>query len=169
MVIVIILFFVSLLRKDLNQRLRSYYGVKGISDFLISKQHSYINNAESMLKGENPFNQRAHLFINGHTHEASLMQNENGTIYADSGSWKKMSKRVDAKFNFPAVFIPFFSLTYLVCEVVDDSVKVELREWPRDYEPELTMFERFIIKDDDHIPLISDRDRSLHEITMPII
>jgi len=151
MVIVILLLFVSLLRKDFQKRLREY-GIQSLSEILISKQRSYEEKAHEVLDGKNPYNKKADLYITGHTHAAELHKQENH-IFADTGSWKQLTKRIPGYFRLPSIFYPYYLLSYLVVYEQPDNITVELRAWPKSYTPNLTILEKIFIKRRKYVPL----------------
>ncbi len=150
MVVVILLFVFSVIRKGFKRRLNEY-GLQSISEIIVSKKHAYESNAKKVINGENPFKQKVDLYVNGHTHEAALDDDFEGAVYADAGSWKQLMKRMTTRLRLPSVFYPYYSLTYLQCTQIDDGLKVELRERPKEYTPDLTILEKIVLKNK-HLP-----------------
>jgi hypothetical protein len=89
-------------------------------------------------------------------------------IYADSGSWKQLMKRMSARFRFPSVYVPYYSLTYITCELDDDIVNVQLREWPKKFTPKLTLLEQIAIKRRKNIPKAVLKDTLIKEVNVPV-
>lgn len=170
MVIVILLFFISLVRKDFKKRIR-LYGVQSLSEILISLHQAFKNRAKEVCSGKNPYNKKSHLYVNGHTHIAGLFTpEEENFVHVDTGSWKKLMKQVPAYFHFPGVFVPYYDLTYLSCRLSDDrkSVNVELRSWPKEFSPKLTLLERITIKKHKNIPKPYKEDTCTAAINFPL-
>lgn len=151
MVVVILLFIFSLIKKGFQKRLNEY-GIQSLTDIIVSRKHTYESHAKEVINGNNPYNQKADIYVNGHTHEATLDDNFEGSIYSDTGSWKKLMKRMATRLKLPSVFYPYYSLTYLQCTQLDDSVKVELRAYPKEYKAELTILEKLAIKRSKDLP-----------------
>jgi len=150
--VVVLLFIISLLRKDFSKRLHQY-GIQSLHEIIISKTRSFAEHAEAVVKGENPYHQKANLYVTGHTHSAELKEfKDNNFIFADTGSWKQLMKRMPAYLNFPSVFFPYYSLTYLTCTNTKDGIDIQLRAWPKDFMPSLSLLERFAIKRKKHVP-----------------
>lgn len=162
MVVVILLFVFSLLRKGFHKRLHEY-GLQSLTDVLVSRKHAYETHAKEVINKNNPYNQKADLYVNGHTHEATLDKNFNGAVYADTGSWKQLMKRMTTRLRMPSVFYPYYSLTYLQCTQLDDGLKVELRECPKEYKPDLTIFEKLALKKTKDLPHPVNADRLINE------
>ncbi|MBN1494721.1 metallophosphoesterase [Candidatus Peregrinibacteria bacterium] len=150
MVVVILLLFASLLRKDFNKRLRGY-GVQSLSDILLSKQRSYKEKARDVINGLNPFNTKADLYITGHTH-CAVLHKEDNMFLADTGSWKQLTKRVPAYFRFPPIFYPFYLLSYVEVYEQPENITVELRAWPKPFTSRLTILEKIFIKRKKNVP-----------------
>jgi UDP-2,3-diacylglucosamine pyrophosphatase LpxH len=151
MVVVILLFVFSLLRKGFQKRLNEY-GLQSISDILVSKKHAYETHAKEVINKKNPYNEKADLYVNGHTHEATLDEHFEGAVYADTGSWKQLMKRMTTRLRLPSVFYPYYSLTYLQCTQLEEGLKVELREYPKDYQADLTILEKLAFKKTKDLP-----------------
>ena len=66
--------------------------------------------------------------------------------FGDTGSWKQLMKRLSTRFRFPTVYVPFYSLSYLIIEPKNGFMHIELREMPKVYVPKLTLLERLAIK-----------------------
>jgi hypothetical protein len=151
MVVVILLFVFSVIRKGFKKRLNEF-GLQSISEIIVSKKHAYENNAKKVINGQNPYKEKVDLYVNGHTHEATLDNDFHGAVYADTGSWKQLMKRMTTRLRLPSVFYPYYSLTYLQCTQTDDGLKVELRERPKEYTPDLTILEKIALKKSKHLP-----------------
>jgi len=165
MVVVILLFFISLLRKGFQKRLNEY-GIQSLTDIIVSRIHTYESHAKEVINGNNPYKQKADIYVNGHTHESTLDDNFEGSIYADTGSWKQLMKRMATRLKLPSVFYPYYALTYLQCTQLDDSVKVELRAYPKEYKPILTILERFALKKGKDLPKPFLNDTLIKEKTI---
>jgi len=151
MVVVTLLFFASLLRRGFQKRLNEF-GLQSLSEILISRKHAYEHNAKEVINKNNPYNEKADLFVNGHSHEAALDENFEGGVYADTGSWKQLMQRMATRFRFPSVFYPYYALSYLICTQIDDGLKVELRQRPKTYKPDLTILEKIALKKSKNLP-----------------
>lgn len=159
LVIVTVLFFISLIKKDLNKRLRNYYGIQSLSEVLISRARAYAQHSLKVLKGENPFKEPGSIYIHGHTHAASMHVNKKSkTVTIDTGSWKQLMKKSSARFNFPNVFVPYYSLSYLKIKPSSSGIQIQLRERPKKFKQELTLLERFALKRNKHVPFPKTRD-----------
>lgn len=165
MVIVSILLFASVLRRDFQKRLNEY-GLQSLTEILVSKKHAYESNAAEVINKNNPYNEKAHLFVNGHTHEACLDKDFEGAVYADTGSWKQLMKRMATRLRFPSVFYPYYSLTYLKCTQLDNEVKVELRQRPKKYKPELTILEKIALIKSKDLPQPVGTDTLVNDVVI---
>lgn len=146
MVVVIILFFLGLVRNDFRKRLNEY-GMQSLTEILVSKHKAYVERAKEIVKGENPFKEKADFYITGHTHISALEENkEEEYSFGDTGSWKQLMKRLLTRFRFPTVYAPYYSLTYLIIEPKNEFLHIQLRELPKDFIPQLTLLERLAIK-----------------------
>ncbi|MBU1446401.1 hypothetical protein KKD70_04015, partial [Patescibacteria group bacterium] len=145
MAIVLIVFIAAMMKGHFNARLREY-GVHSLTDILLSRQNAYMQRAIAVVQGENPFNEKANLYITGHTHLAGAHHHKD-TYYVDTGSWKQLMQRASARFSFPAVFVPYYALTYAEVGIDDDgNPYASLRERPKQFEPQLTILESLALK-----------------------
>lgn len=147
MVLVVIFFFLALLRKDFQKKLHKY-GFHDMSETLYIKHQTYMNRAKEFLQNnKNPLNKGIDIFVNGHTHCAGYYDDviEN-KVYVDTGSWKQLMQRLKTRFRFPSVYYPYYKLTYLICDPSEKGVIVELKEWPKEFKPKLTILEKIAIK-----------------------
>jgi UDP-2,3-diacylglucosamine pyrophosphatase LpxH len=168
MVVVILLFFVSLVRKDFIKRLRSY-GVQSLTEILLSLQEAYRKRAKAVCKGDNPYKEKTDFYVNGHTHIADLHRSKKGGfIHGDSGSWKKLMKRMSAYFNFPIIFVPYYDLSYITCSRSGDEINLELRSWPKEYKSKLTILERLTLKKRKKIPKPFKKDTCKKSLRIPL-
>ncbi len=170
MVIIILIFFMSLLRKDFRKRLRSY-GVQSLSEVVISLHQAFKDRAKEVCSGKNSYKKKAHLYVNGHTHIPGIFNlKKYNFIHVDTGSWKKLMKRMPAYLHFPGVFVPYYDLNYLSCSFSKDKkeVNVELRSWPKQYTPKLTLLEKFTIKRRKNIPKPYKEDTCIEAINFPL-
>lgn len=166
MVVVIIVVFVWLVKRDFRKRLNEY-GIQSLSDILLSRYRAYKSRAKKVVSGKNDFNQKAEFYVNGHTHVAGLHGLKEEELYfADTGSWKQLMKRISARFRFPTVYAPYFSLTYLEFEPQNNEMIIRMKKWPKDFKPNLTVLERFVVKNK-HIPKPILEDKVVHEIKLP--
>lgn len=169
MMVVLILFFLSFVKKDFQKKLKDYYGLQSLTEILVSRENAYHKRAIEVMAGDNPYKQKAEMYINGHTHMSNLIENiVDNKIYADSGSWKQLMKRMSARFRFPSVYVPYYSLTYITCELDDDIVNVQLREWPKKFTPKLTLLEQIAIKRRKNIPKAVLKDTLIKEVNVPV-
>jgi UDP-2,3-diacylglucosamine pyrophosphatase LpxH len=146
MVVVILVIFIWFIKKEFRKRLREY-GIHSFSEILVSRYHSYKKRAKEILIGNNPFNEPADLYVTGHTHVAGFHKfKESGKLFVDSGSWKQLMKRINARFRFPSVYSPYFSLSYVTIEQDADRINICLNVWPKTFKAKLTVLERFAIK-----------------------
>jgi len=167
MVIVVILILSSLMKKHFDASLKNY-GIQSLSDLLISKEKTYSAHARKVVVGENQFKENADFYVTGHTHFAGLYKDPtDGFTYGDSGSWKQLMKQTEARFNFPPVFVSYFKLSYLVFEVIDNDMVIQLRQWPKIFTPKLTFIERFAIKGKT-LPKSTHQDTLVDEIRYPM-
>jgi UDP-2,3-diacylglucosamine pyrophosphatase LpxH len=166
MVIVLLLFILSFLRKDFYKRLKSY-GVVSLSEIIISKHNAYLEKAVKVTSGDNPYKQKADMYVTGHTHSAELKKDEkNSFIFADTGSWRQLIHRMKAYFSFPPVFYPYFELTYLSLSTDSKDLKIELRSWPKEFTPNLTILEKIAIKRAKTAPKPVLHDKLIKEIVV---
>ncbi|MFC1655243.1 metallophosphoesterase [Patescibacteria group bacterium] len=170
MVVVILLFFMSLVRKDFQKRLRSY-GVQSLSEVVVSIHQAFKDRAKEVCSGKNPYKKKAHLYVNGHTHIPGLFDlKKDNFVHVDTGSWKKLMKRMPTYFHFPGVFVPYYDLNYLSCSLSEDKkgVNVELRSWPKQFTPQLTFLEKLTIKKNKNIPKPYKEDTCIEAINFPL-
>jgi UDP-2,3-diacylglucosamine pyrophosphatase LpxH len=166
MVMVIIVFFAWLLKRDFRKRLKEY-GVHSFTDILVSRYHAYKKRAKEVVNGENDFEEKADFYVNGHTHAAGLHHlKEDKVSFVDTGSWKQLMKRVSARFRFPSVYAPYFALTYATFEREEDEMVIKLKKWPKEFKAKLTMLERFVISGK-KIPKPIMADKVVHAIKLP--
>jgi len=166
MVVVILLFILSFLRKDFYKRLKSY-GVVSLSEIIVSKHKAYMEKAAEVTAGVNPYKQKADMYVTGHTHSAELKKDEkNSFIFGDTGSWRQLIHRMNAYFSFPPVFYPYFELTYLSLSTDTKDLKIELRSWPKEFTPNLTILEKIAIKRAKTAPKPVLHDKLIKEIVV---
>lgn len=153
MVLVVVFFFFALLRKDFQRKLHKY-GFHDISETLYIKHQTYMTRAKEFLKNDkNLLNKDIDVFVNGHTHQSGFYDDiAENKVYADTGSWKQLMKRIDTRFRFPSVYYPYYKLTYLICDPVEKGVLVELKQWPKEFKPKLTILEKIAIKKGKNFP-----------------
>lgn len=164
MVIILIIFVITLLKKGFYKRLKGY-GIDKLSDIIISKEIAYAKHAKDVIAGKNDFNEKSDFYVNGHTHTAGIFTDEHTNItFADSGSWKMLMKKLNTRFRFPSVFVPYFQLSYLVFEVENEKIRVQLRNWPKNFKPKLTFFEKLAVKDKEKIPQPVMEDTLIKEV-----
>jgi UDP-2,3-diacylglucosamine pyrophosphatase LpxH len=85
----------------------------------------------------------AYLF--GHTH-AAFLQEENGRVIINTGSWLKLLNRVSVRFGYlPAVFYPSFRLSYFRISGEGDKVVIDYAEKPKNPQKEMTWVQRFML------------------------
>jgi hypothetical protein len=160
----------SVLRKDFQKRLRSY-GLQSLPEIVISLHQAFKDRAKEVCTGKNPYNEKAHLYVNGHTHIPGLFDStEDNFVHVDTGSWKKLMKRMPAYFHFPSVFVPYFDLNYLSCSLSDDkkNINIELRSWPKQFTPKLTLLEKLLIKKHKNIPKPYEEDTCIDAVNFPL-
>ena len=167
MVIVIIAIFAWGLKRELKKKLKEY-GLQDFKDIMYSRYHAYKKRAKDVVNGENDFGQSANFYVTGHTHVAGLHNVEDkGFAFADTGSWKQLMKRIPARFRFPSIYLPYFSLTYLTFEIVVDEMVVQLRRWPKNFNPKLTVLERFAVNGN-YMVKSAKVDRIVTELKLPL-
>jgi UDP-2,3-diacylglucosamine pyrophosphatase LpxH len=168
MAIVLIVFIAAMMKGHFNARLREY-GVHSLTEILLSRQHSYMQRAKAVVKGENPFKQKASLYVTGHTHLAGAHHYKE-TNYVDTGSWKQLMRRVAARFSFPPVFVPYYELTYV--EVGIDIIGqpyAALRERPKQFEPKLTILESLALKRNGYLKKPIKKDRLIRKLKLDFV
>jgi UDP-2,3-diacylglucosamine pyrophosphatase LpxH len=146
MVLVVLLVLLGLIKKDFQKKLHEY-GFHNMPETLTRKHKAYLSRAKDFLNGDNELNEDIDIFVNGHTHHPGFYDDlVEGKVYADSGSWKQLMKGIKTRFRFPSVYVPYFHLTYLICDSTEDGVLAELKQWPKEFKPKLTILERIAIK-----------------------
>jgi len=152
MVLVVLFFFMALLKKDFQKKLHEY-GFYNMPETLTKKHQTYIERAKSILQNKNELGINADIFINGHTHHAGFYDDlVSNKVYADSGSWKQLMKGIKTRFRFPSVYVPYYNLSYFICDPNDKGVRTELRQWPKEFKAKLTILERIALKKNKDIP-----------------
>ncbi len=168
MFLVIIFIFMWFLKRELKKRLREY-GVHSFKEIMHSRYSGYKKRAKEVMSGENTFKEKADFYVTGHTHVAGLhYSKEEGVCFADTGSWRQLMKRISTRFQFPSVYVPYFSLTYITFEPIEgDRISIQLRKWPKDFTPKLTVLERFATKSK-QMPKPVREDKLVNELKLPL-
>jgi len=168
MAIVVIVFIAAMMKGHVNARLREY-GVHSLTEILLSRQHSYMQRAIKVVKGENPFNEKASIYVTGHTHLAGVHHYKE-TNYIDTGSWKQLMRRATARFSFPPVFIPYYELTYVELGIDKEGAPyAELRERPKQFEPKLTILESLALKRNGNLKQSIKKDRLIRKLKLDFV
>ena len=160
MVVVIIVFFIWLLKRDFKKRLKTY-GVQSFSEILFSRYNAYKKRAKEVIKGKNTFKEKADFYVTGHTHVAGLHNS-----FVDTGSWKQLMKSMATRLRFPRVYVPYFSLTYVTFEAEHDEMVIKLKRWPKKFKAKLTTLESFALKSKG-IPKAVTKDTVMKEVRIP--
>ncbi|MBD3156644.1 hypothetical protein GF369_02335 [Candidatus Peregrinibacteria bacterium] len=162
MVVVILVVIIWFIKREFRKRLREY-GIHSFSEILVSRYHAYKKRAHEILRGNNAFGIPANLYVTGHTHVAGFHTlKESGKLFVDSGSWKQLMKRINARFRFPSVYAPYYALSYVTIEQKGDDVTVRLKVWPKTFKAKLTVLERFVVKWK-HVPRSVTKDTLIEE------
>ncbi|HLM00329.1 MAG TPA: metallophosphoesterase [Pyrinomonadaceae bacterium] len=102
----------------------------------------YLDRARTVFK-ENP---EACAYIFGHTHDAFLVEEPEGRVVINTGTWLKILKRVSVRFGLlPGVYYPTFRLNYFKIYAENEKVIVEYVEIPKEPREKLTLLQRFLI------------------------
>lgn len=167
MVVVVLLLFAWLLKRELKKKLREY-GVHSFKEIMHSRYNGYKKRAKEVMNGENTFGEKADFYVTGHTHVAGLhYSKDEGVCFADTGSWRQLMKRISTRLQFPSVYLAYFSLTYLTFEIEAGVMKIQLRKWPKDFTPKLTVLERFATKSK-QMPKPVKEDKLVGELKLPL-
>lgn len=149
----LLIFLVWLLVRYDFARTRRRYGLQDPDDILRRGARHYRRTCESLVSGrlrpafwpvDTPW-EGADLFVYGHTHEEDLTLNEDSDTvraYANTGTWTRKVIRLQTHFRLPPVFIPIFSLSYVVVERTGDRMRVRLWVQPKELTYRLPWTER---------------------------
>jgi len=85
-------------------------------------------------------------YIFGHTHDAFLVEEPNGRVIINTGTWLKILKRVSVRFGLlPGIYYPTFRLNYFRIYSEGEKIIIEYVEIPKEPEEKLTLLQRFLI------------------------
>jgi UDP-2,3-diacylglucosamine pyrophosphatase LpxH len=102
----------------------------------------YLDRARAVFQ-ENP---QVCVYIFGHTHDAFLVEESDGRLIINTGTWLKILKRVSARFGLlPGVYYPTFRLNYFRIFADGEDATVEYVEIPKTPKEKLTLLQRFLI------------------------
>ncbi|HEY0050130.1 MAG TPA: metallophosphoesterase [Pyrinomonadaceae bacterium] len=102
----------------------------------------YLDRARTIFK-ENP---AVCAYIFGHTHDAFLVEEPEGRVIINTGTWLKILKRVSVRFGLlPGIYYPTFRLNYFKIRSENEKIIVEYVEIPKEPEEKLTLLQRFLI------------------------
>lgn len=149
----LLIFLVWLLVRYDFARTRRRYGLQDPDDILRRGARHYRRTCENLVSGRlrPAFWQAgtawsgADLFVYGHTHEEDLTLNEESDTvraYANTGTWTRKVIRVQTHLRLPPVFIPTYSLTYVVVEPAEERIRVCLWMRPKELTYRLPWTER---------------------------
>ena len=136
----VLLFLAWLAKRDAMNTLRRW-GIDDLDRILRAGELRLERRARQALR-EN----RADLYVFGHTHEEFLRPLGEGRAWCNTGTWMKRLQRVRAWLRLPPVFVPVFRLTYIrVTDTDAAGVSVQLRARGRCHAPRLALLERLAI------------------------
>jgi UDP-2,3-diacylglucosamine pyrophosphatase LpxH len=102
----------------------------------------YLDRARMVFK-ENP---EVCAYIFGHTHDAFLVEEPDGRVVINTGTWLKILKRVSVRFGLlPGIYYPTFRLNYFKIYAENEKIVVEYVEIPKEPAEKLTLLQRFLI------------------------
>ena len=85
-------------------------------------------------------------YIFGHTHEAFLVEDPNGRVIINTGTWLKILRRVSVRFGLlPAVYYPTFRLNYFRVHAENERIVIDYTEIPKAMTEKLTLLQRILI------------------------
>lgn len=149
----LLIFLVWLLVRYDFARTRRRYGLQDPDDILRRGARHYRRTCESLVSGRlrpafwpaGTAWTGADLFVYGHTHEEGLTLNEESDTvraYANTGTWTRKVIRLQTHLRLPPVFIPTYSLTYVVVERAQERMRVSLWLRPKELTYRLPWTER---------------------------
>jgi UDP-2,3-diacylglucosamine pyrophosphatase LpxH len=102
----------------------------------------YLDRARMVFK-ENP---EVCAYIFGHTHDAFLVEEPDGRVVINTGTWLKILKRVSVRFGLlPGIYYPTFRLNYFKIYAENEKIVVVYVEIPKEPAEKLTLLQRFLI------------------------
>jgi UDP-2,3-diacylglucosamine pyrophosphatase LpxH len=85
------------------------------------------------------------VYLFGHTH-AAFLQQEDGRVILNTGSWLKLLHRVSVRFGMlPPVYVPSFRLSVFTIYAEGDSVVIEYAEQPKAPTQENSLLQRTLL------------------------
>ena len=105
------------------------------------------SNAPYLQRARQVFEERpdAAVYLFGHTH-AAFLQEENGRVILNTGSWLKLLHRVSVRFGkLPPVYFPTFRLSVFRIYGEGDQIVIEYREVAKAPEQELSGLQRTLL------------------------
>lgn len=176
----LLIFLVWLLVRYDFARTRRRYGLQDPDDILRRGARHYRRTCESLVAGRLrpafwPAGMAwsgADLFVYGHTHEEDLTLNEESDTvraYANTGTWTRKVIRLQTHLRLPPVFIPTYSLTYVVVEPAQERIRVSLWLRPKELTYRLPWTERLATVGRSRPPQRprSVSPRLIHEVSIP--
>jgi UDP-2,3-diacylglucosamine pyrophosphatase LpxH len=113
----------------------------GQGDFNPDSNEPYLQRARQVFQ-EKP---DAAVYLFGHTH-AAFLQQENGRVILNTGSWLKLLHRVSVRFGkLPPVYFPSFRLSVFHIYGEGDKIVIEYEEVDKKPEQELSNLQRTLL------------------------
>lgn len=144
LVLIVIAIPVSIIMRDIRNTLNRFKLLgqeDGSGGMNLDSNEPYLHTARQVFEAHPDV--AAYLF--GHTH-AAFLQEENGHVIINTGSWLKLLNRVSVRFGWlPAVFYPSFRLNYFRILPEGDKVLIEYVEVPKKPQKEITWPQRFLL------------------------
>jgi UDP-2,3-diacylglucosamine pyrophosphatase LpxH len=140
--LLLVLFPIFFIVLDFRQTLKRY-GLTGFSTFKKIKHEEYRKASEKIFAD----NKDVKIFVYGHTHKPSLVENKN-RIVINTGTWIKSLQRIPAKiFFFPDIYYPNYNLNYFKVTKNSKNIIVEYHTIHKEYDirEELTFLQRILI------------------------
>jgi hypothetical protein len=140
--LLLVLFPIFFIVLDFRQTLKRY-GLTGFSTFKKVKHEEYRKASEKIFAD----NKDVKIFVYGHTHKPSLVENKN-RIVINTGTWIKSLQRIPAKiFFFPDIYYPNYNLNYFKVTKNSKNIIVEYHTIHKEYDirEELTFLQRILI------------------------
>jgi hypothetical protein len=132
-----------LVLRDVRRVLERYQlvGAGGNDEFNPDSNEPYLQRAHQIF-GERP---DAAIYLFGHTH-AAFLQQENGRVILNTGSWLKLLHRVSVRFGvLPAVYYPSFRLSVFRIYGEGEKILIEYREVQKAPAQELSRLQRTLL------------------------
>lgn len=121
------------------KRMQVFPAYKSASDN--QANNIYLDHARAVFK-ENP---EVCAYIFGHTHDAFLVEEPDGRVIINTGTWLKILKRLRVRFGLlPAIYYPTFRLNYFKIFEKDEKIIVKYVEIPKKQKAKLSLLQRFL-------------------------